>query len=271
MATNVSSFISNIDYKIWKGVEDFSCRSYHHNNFARFFFIPIGVGTLVRDTLAIPIQCIENIIQIAINIFKTPAVGEKRPDTRDCVFNAIVYGLGIPFSPIVGLINAVASMLEVLKSPLKTAKINAEIQTFRRCLGFNWVHTTCFWDLVKLVNLTNKLEYKLSHPLFCYAEWKRFADQVDKLYEGQKLKELAKLHFLQSAEALTAFTNEVGLKVDKVIRGWKSFGSQSIREACGIEEVKKWNQFQRDLLFATGPELEALEFEFIPAPTPPPE
>jgi len=267
MATNVSSFICYMDYKIWKGVENIS---YKHNNLARFLAIPIGVGTLVRDTLAIPAKCINNIIQIAINIFNPPADGEKRPDTRDCVFKAIVYGLGIPFSPIVGLIDAVASMLKVLKSPLKTAKINAEIQALRIHLRFDCVHNTSR-DYDNLLNPKHKLESKLSAKLFYYAEWKRFEDQVENLYEGQKLEELAQLHFLSSKETWTAFTNEVELKVYKINKGWESFGDPSIREACGIEEVKKWNQFQRDVLLATGSELEDLEFQYVPAPTPQPE
>lgn len=115
----VENRIRTFDSQVWRAIEK---AAVSHPYSSRLLAIPVAIGTLVRDTLATPARCIE---EIALTL---KSIISLKIDSH--IFYAVKYAVLTPFSPLVGLVDAIVSFVKVALSPLRTAKINATKQDF---------------------------------------------------------------------------------------------------------------------------------------------
>lgn len=57
--SNVTNFIRTIDCQIWHSIEELALK---HPSASKTLAIPVALGTFVRDVLAAPAKCIEELI-----------------------------------------------------------------------------------------------------------------------------------------------------------------------------------------------------------------
>ncbi|MBA2369709.1 MAG: hypothetical protein H0V82_11895 [Candidatus Protochlamydia sp.] len=111
--------IREFDSKMWLDVEN---KAISHPQTSRLCALPIAIVTLVRDTLANPARCGEEIVLTlkSLTAFKI--------DSH--ILYAVKYAILTPFSPFIGVVDAIISFIKVFISPLRTARINCAKQDF---------------------------------------------------------------------------------------------------------------------------------------------
>lgn len=111
----VTGYIQNVDACVWGWVES-QARSSPATT--RLGSIPVAAYYLARDILEGPGLCIEETLH-SINMLRYPWRWHDRHLEHICY--AVVNGIYTPFSPVVALVNMIASCIKIGRSPLKAA------------------------------------------------------------------------------------------------------------------------------------------------------
>lgn len=197
----VENCIRTLDSRVWHGVEKIAS---DYPNAGRLFAIPIAIGTLIRDTVAIPARGVEEIYLAfkssrAAYLEQTPQSRLKLNNDADCyshaAFVCLVY---TPFSPLIGMMDAIVSFVKVAIFPLKTAKMNATQRDFEFFLQERNFNDTCNSE-----NFANEFE-------FAREGFKRFQGKISSASDHEATKNL---HF--SEEVKRELIQEVALKAFK--------------------------------------------------------
>jgi hypothetical protein len=131
--TFVTHCIRTLDSKVWHRVEEIACS---HPNASRVLALPIAIGTLIRDTLATPAKCVEEMVSTIKSIKAYRAEQDPKQffykwnDVEWHSLRVVKYLVMTPFSPLVGLVDAIVSFVLFGASPFKRAKVNAAKQDF---------------------------------------------------------------------------------------------------------------------------------------------
>lgn len=202
---SVNHFIRNLDSQIWHGMENIAS---NHPNASRLLALPISIGTFIRDTLTTPAKCIEEVV-LTIKSVKAYRAEQnpkmlfwRRNDIEWHSFHAVKYMIMTPFSPLVGIVDAIISLVKVGISPFKTAKINAAKQDFSSFIEESHYIEMKSYSNGKLVDFADKVE-------FAKATLNRFKKQV---LMAPNHEEVKNLHFLDNEVFKRQIIDEVALK-----------------------------------------------------------
>jgi len=201
--SSVNHFVHHLDGQLWHKMENVA---YNHPNVSRLLALPISIGILIKDTLSTPAKCVEEFILIAksIKIYRaeknSQLLFEKYNNIQIHSLNAVKYILMIPFSPLVGIIKAIISLVKIVLHPFKTAKINVAQNDFYSFLEKSKYSNSRLYDKHKLIDFANETE-------FAKAAFNHFVKQILTLRNREEVKNL---HL--SKEQIMA---EVALKKEK--------------------------------------------------------
>src|SRR5690348_9753269 len=126
--TTATGYIYSFESKAWHGIENFAAS---HPNAARWLGIATAVATLIKDLLFPPIRCIENaIFGVKRYTEYSKELDPVKKEQLHKVFNshfveALKNLVKIPFSPLIGICEAVYSLIVMVANPLLTAKTKA--------------------------------------------------------------------------------------------------------------------------------------------------
>lgn len=254
--TVVTHCIRDLDSKVWHGVEKIACA---HPNASRVLALPIAIGTLIRDTLATPAKCVEEIASTIKSIKAYRAEQNpkeffyKRNEIEWHSLHAVKYLVMTPFSPLVGLVDAIVSFVLFGSSPFKRAKINAAKQDFDSFLEEKNYSASKSYINHELIDFANEVE-------FAKAAWNRFKQQVLKARNHEEVKNL---HFLDNSMSKKQLINEVALKKEKFNEVFKVYlkkrmelnvtyqDNQKAQEVQDAKLKQFWKEFQHQLIQAT--------------------
>lgn len=246
----VDTFIRQLDQKVWHVVENIACR---YPQASRLLAFPLAMGTFVRDTLAVPAKCLEEIVLI-VKSFQAYRAEQNlnhmwvhKTDMQWHAVHTIKYLVLIPFSPLIGIVDAIISLFKLMRSPLKTAKINAAKQDF-----------SLFLEEQKQYN-----EYEVD---FAKWAWNRFKQQVQQAHD----EDVKNLHFLDTETSKKQFISEIAFK-------WRKFQEAEEIYEQKLPELKKipgdpaisrlkqtWQEFKTKLALSSHTEAKTIQFNPTP-------
>jgi hypothetical protein len=265
--SSIDRFVRNLNSQLWHGMENIA---FNQPKVARLLALPISIGTFIRDTLAIPAKCVEEIV-LTVKSIKAYRAEEnpqeffsKRTDIARHSWHAIKYMSMVPFSPLLGIVEAIVALVFVGVCPLKTAKIWAAKQDF-----FSFLEEKDYRDK-KLYDYTDELIVFANEVEFAKVAWDRFGGKVCKARSNNELKNL---HFLDTKESKNEIINELNLKKSKLKEGLDRYAA-NYRKVVDQHRVKKdinnqitklnaaWKQFQHRLIQASCKETNEMQFVF---------
>jgi hypothetical protein len=230
----VENRIRTFDSQVWCEIEKLAIS---HPQTSRLCAIPVAIGTLVRDTLATPARCAEEVV------LTLKSISELRIDSH--ILHAVKYAILTPFSPLVGIVDAIVSFVKVALSPLKTAKINATKQDFEFFLEHcNFGDTEGY---------RNKI-------IYARAVFNRFENRVS---SAPSREAVMSLHFLENEASKERLITEINLKQTKwreanlIMRGIERQINRRIFDngffqsfLTSIKLDKTWENFCKELIVA---------------------
>lgn len=174
-------------------------------------------------------------------------------DIQIHLLGTVKYAFMTPFSPLVGVIDAIFSLVKMLDSPIKTAKINAAKQDFVTFVEESKYIPVKSYSNNELVDFACRYEFATSIL-------NRFQKAV-KL--GKDLEHISQIHFVNEPNAKKIAIAEIELKdnklnevhkvyINKYRELLKSGSYQKLNEKSQEASVKKfnkeWREFQQRLI-----------------------
>ncbi|MBA2369710.1 MAG: hypothetical protein H0V82_11900 [Candidatus Protochlamydia sp.] len=245
----VENHIRNLDSRIWHGVEKVASK---YPNASRFLAIPVAIGILIRDTVAIPARGVEEFylyLKSKANAEQSQHMRLKQQNEANCYSHcALKCAVLTPFSPLVGTVDAIVSFVKMALFPLKTAKINAIQLDFEFFLQeMNYSDTCCGEDFA------NEVE-------FAKASFKRFLSRISNASSHEEVKSIS---FTEDVKR--ELQNEVGLKTFYMIRSQDRYSRINSRMTSLNRENKmlsdRWKTYQENLI-STNPNLDNSQLIF---------
>lgn len=212
----ISGFVRTSDHYIWRTVENFS---YRHPLLGRVASFPLVAYTLVRDVAEAPLEGIEEMGK---------ALWKGDSENVLYAFEDAIY---FTFSPVVALADASSTLVQVILSPTKTARINADHQGFKECydeitkksMGFEFKGS--------------KLDFKYSE-LACYRDmkahiawgrWKAYKMHIYTLTE----EEVRAFPSFEEPDTKSSFIEEVNTR----FRKYEQVNQIHIRDFAGKNAI----------------------------------
>ncbi len=239
--TSVNNFIHTLDSRVWHGMEKIA---YDHPHVSRLLAFPIAIGTCIRDILVTPAKCVEEIVLTgkSIKIYRAEQDPKlffcKRNAIQEHSIRAVKYMIKTPFSLIIGVIDAIVSLVKVGTSPFKTAKINAAKQDFSNFIK----QSNCSYNQEK----------------FAKVAWDRFKQQISMAQTNEEVKNL---HFLdeeikREIDVKTKIIEQANVVYVNYYRQLEHGGEAQ------LDKLKKaWKDFDRKLTNSTTEEASQIVFE----------
>jgi hypothetical protein len=221
----VENCIRTLDSRVWHGVEKMASE---YPNASRLLAIPVAIGTLIRDTIAVPARGVEEFYFFLKSITadvpgQSPQMRLKHSNDADCyAICAFTCAVATPFSPLIGIIDAIVSFVKVALFPLKTAKINAAQRDFEFFLTEMNYSDTCG------ENFANQVE-------FAKEEFSRFNKRIASAASHEEIKNL---HFLDEENSKQIIIQDIGFKEVK----WRTFQMIYSLEKRRIGELVPGNE-----------------------------
>jgi hypothetical protein len=266
--TTVSNFIRDVDSYVWHSMENFSIK---HPTIAKLSSIPLALATFVRDTVATPAKFIEEgfLIGKSITAYKIEKDQRLFLWRGRNIWNHSLYALGyacwVPFSPLLGVIDAIVTLAKMTLAPLRTAKMNAAKKEFQELLDEKHYVCTMRYENGELVDFADEME-------FANAAFDRFKEQIA---AAQTSEQLSNVHFINDDTAKAQLIEEIDLKKQKFQEGHAMYENlvahqydiplppgceNEIHEATQAERLIVWREFQNRLIYAAKEEVAKIFF-----------
>lgn len=247
--TPTNQFFRSLDKNVWLRVEKMA---YKHPNKSKLLAIPLAIGTYFRDVVRNPLLCCEAIILSGISfrdyLSKPTLLNHQRFASHSG--NIFSHAFKIPFSFLIGTIDAIVTFVKVLFFPYKYAKINAAKQDLS-----NFIEEQKYTSKEYLIDKT--IVSFVDEKKFVAVAFNRFTKAV---MDSPTTQAVSQHHFIDRESDKIELINEISLKQRKfeesAVTYHDRYKTLSITHTPESEELKLrlnelWKKFQTILILAT--------------------